>query len=291
LQEQLDKINEYVDSIPNNYKKTEECAFLIRSALALSIHVFYYKKYGMSVDIPSSLNDAIKDARFKNSFFDKMMIISDIQSIRIFCNGIIHPTTTFNAKYNEQNMAELYERLIKCIKVIEDKANIKIINNNCTIFTPKIIPKGSISIDDDKKAKEVFNKTGLVENKVLSIKGIRKFVEKYFNQSAGVTQSIMASRWIIPWFDKEIVWVVEMVKTKPLSQRNDWVNVYNGDEIIEIMPKGKNTFGITPVKQYAQEHPYRIAVEKITNGMIVHGVYKFDEEKTKNNIEHYYTKI
>lgn len=283
MQEQLDKIKEHISRIPNSYKQPEECAFLIRSALALSIHVFYYKKYGMIVDIPSSLNDAIKDTRFKNAFYDRMVTLSDIQSIRISCNGIIHPTN-FVVKYSEQDMVELYNRLLKCISVIEEKAGIKILNNICVNNQPK-------NTNDDKKAKIIFENTGLKENQILHISGIREFVQKYFKQSTNATNSIMSARWIIPWFNKEIVWVVSMVKNKPLSQTNNWVNVDNGDEIIEIPPKGKNTFDKKPIREYATEHPYRIVVEKIMNGLIVKGVYKFNETKSINDLEHYYTKI
>ena len=139
----------------------------------------------------------------------------------------------------------------------------------------------------DEKAKEVFDKAGLGEGEVLYYKGINELVSKHFTDTSG----IMSSRWIITWFTQEIVWVVEMTRRKPSAQTKEWVNVYNGDEIIEIMPLGKTTFMRSHVRTYAKAHPYRIVVEKINGYMIVHGVYKFDERKSVNDKEHYYTKI
>ena len=101
----------------------------------------------------------------------------------------------------------------------------------------------------------------------------------------------MSARWIIPWFEKEIVWVVEMVKTMPDKQSNKWINVYLGNEIVEIPPKGKNTFGKDCIRHYAKKHPYRIAIEKSNGQLIVHGIYKFDDKKSVNDLAHYYIKI
>ena len=282
MQKHLDKIREYLEKIPSSYEKTEECAFLIRSVLALSVHIFYYEKYGLTVDIPSSLNDAIKDSRFKSAFIKNMIILSDIQSIRIACNTIIHPTVNTIANFSVHDMKELHERLLKCISVIEEKIKLNII---------PVVGTFNKNNNDDNKAKEVFEKAGLAEGAFLHVNGIREFVEKHFNQSKNFTKGIMTTRWVVPWFDKEIVWVVEMVNSEPATQGVDWINVYKNDEIIEIMPKGKTTWNKIPVRQYAKDHPYRIVAEKISNGLIVRGVYKFNENKSINDLKHYYTKI
>ena len=290
MQKHLDKIKEHLENIPSSYEKTEECAFLIRSALALSVHVFYYKNYGLTVNIPSSLNEDIKDSRFKGAFYKNMMILSDIQSIRIACNTIIHPTVNSIANFSAQDMKELHERLLKCIRAIEEKIKLNIIPVVST-FNKNNLAQIMTTDNDDNKAKEVFAKAGLDDGAFLHVSGIREFVERYFNQSKDSTKGIMTTRWGVPWYDKEIVWVVEMVNSEPATQGVDWINVYKNDEIIEIMPKGKTTWNKIPVRQYAKEHPYRIAVEKISNGLIVRGVYKFDENKSINDLKHYYTKI
>jgi hypothetical protein len=294
LQERLEKIREFINRIPNCYDKTEDCAFLIRSALALSVHAFYYEKFGLSVNIPSSLNDAIRDVRFKSAFFDRMMALADMQSVRITCNNIIHPTSVI-AKYSADEMAELYSRLIKCINAIEEKANVEIIKSvSKQVFTKSVSTQTFIACSDkdDQKAKKIFDDAGLEENMFLyDCKGIREVVANRFNQPAQTTNAIMSARWIIPWFEKEIVWVVEMVKTMPDKQSNKWINVYLGNEIVEIPPKGKNTFGKDRIRHYAKKHPYRIAIEKSNGRLIVHGVYKFDDKKSVNDLAHYYIKI
>ena len=237
LQELLNKIRQHLKNIPSNYEKTEECAFLIRSALALSIHVFYYKKYGTEVYISSSLNDSIKDSRFKSAFWNKMMILSDIQSIRITCNNIIHSTNT-KEEYSKEEMIELHKRLLNCINAIAEKAEIQIIDNIPTsIVSTKgvsIQTKTTTNTNDDEKAKEVFVKAKLIEGTPLRISGIQEFVEHYFNQSKSVVKAIMQTRWIIPYYDKEIVWVVKMVNSEPATQGSDWINVYKNDEIFFV---------------------------------------------------------
>ena len=180
----------------------------------------------------------------------------------------------------------------KFAKSIESGATAKMEN---TIFQSKQenqFTQKENTCDYDIRAREIFYKTGIYEEDVVYSSGIREFLCDYFEQSIENVKGQMSSRWVVPWYQKVIVWVVEMERIKPNSQTDKWVNVYDGNEIIEIMPKGKTNFGHVHVRDYAKQHPYRIVVEKMKNKtMVVHGIYKFDEGRSVNDIEHYYVKI